>query len=572
VIVSEILPPDDNGGAVNKTSSCAGVGPVNLRDKINKGQAYSPWKPMNEIQVIEAFAAVGVIILLGFLGSLLFYKTKIPDIVLLIFLGVLIGPHVLGLTSPDVMHAVEVFSPLFMAIALVIILFDGGLNLNYQNVLDTIGKATMFTVLNFVTFVGLATVVAYYFLGITNWTIAMLLGAILGGTSSAIVIPIVSKMSIGEDAKNLLILESVITDVLVIVTVVSMVHIMLTNTTDMTVASSSLANAFLVAMVVGFLFGIFWLKSLKVLKGKPFSFMITLAILFILYALVEGALHSSGAIAALIFGLVLGNKDEFARIFKKSPEDFVFDEHIKQFHSEMSFMVKTFFFVYLGIIFNLNALASFPIMIASLSLFAVVVLARYPIAKAVGRVAHMTPRETEATFIMFPRGLSAAVLATYPYMMLRNSPVWDTLNQHTQDFLQNDIVNVVFVVLVLTAVAASVGTIIIERRTPEDEKQKEEETDIDPTTMWYQTHAPTVRKRKAVRDKESKPHATPSKVKEVSTRKEYKKADKIKKPPSAEKTAKKAEPVPKDKKSSLPKRTPKRSKKSGAEKQPKKRN
>ncbi len=488
---------------------------------------------MNETQVIEAFAAIGIIILLGFLGSLLFYKTKIPDIILLILLGVIIGPDVLALTSRDVMSAIKVFSPFFMAIALVIILFDGGLNLNYQNVLDTIGKATLFTVINFVTFVSLATVVAYYFLGITNWTVAMLLGAILGGTSSAIVIPIVSKMSIGDDAKNLLILESVITDVLVIVTVVSMVHIMLTNTTDMTVASSSLANAFLVAMVVGFLFGIFWLKSLKILKGKPFSFMITLAILFILYAVVEGALHSSGAIAALIFGLVLGNKDEFARIFKKSPEDFVFDEHIKQFHSEMSFMVKTFFFVYLGVIFNLNALASLPIMFASLTLFAVVVLARFPVAKAVGRISHMSARETEATFIMFPRGLSAAVLATYPYMMLHSAPVWDTLSAHTQDFLRNDVVNVVFVVLVLTAVAASMGTIIIERKVPADEKQKEEESGVDPTTMWYQTHNPNIRKRKVARGKqvEKASGISAKDIKEVNAKKEYKKAEKIKRAP-----------------------------------------
>lgn len=502
---------------------------------------------MNEVQVIEAFAAIGIIILLGFFGSLLFSKTKIPDIILLILLGVLIGPHVLGLTTPDVMHAVEVFSPFFMALALVIILFDGGLNLNYQNVLDTIGRATIFTVLNFVTFVSLATVVAYYFLGITNWSIAMLLGAILGGTSSAIVIPIVSKMSIGEDAKNLLILESVITDVLVIVTVVSMIHLLLTNTSDMTVASSSLANAFLVAMVVGFLFGIFWLKSLKILKGKPFSFMITLAILFILYALVEGVLHSSGAIAALIFGLVLGNKDEFARIFKKSPEEFVFDEHIKQFHSEMSFMVKTFFFVYLGIIFNLNALLSLPIMFASLSLFAVVVLARYPISRAVGRVAHMTPRETEATFIMFPRGLSAAVLATYPYMMLRTSAVWDTLDAHTQAFLQNDIVNVVFVVLVITALAASVGTIIIERRVPEDERQEETETTLDPTTMWYQTHNPNIRVRKLAKDKKG---TTPSAkdIKELSSKKEYHTQGKIKKSPSATTNVPTKKKEPKEKK------------------------
>jgi len=502
---------------------------------------------MNDMQVLEAFTAIGAIIIFGFLSSLLFKKTKVPDIILLILLGVLVGPHVLGIVTPDVMHAIEIFSPLFMAVALVIILFDGGLNLNYQNVMDNLGKAILFTTLNFVSFVSLAAVVAYYFLSIGDWGISILLGVIIGGTSGAVVLPIVSKMSIGDEAKNLLILESVITDVLVIVTAVSLVHIMLTSTADITLATSSLASNFLVAMVIGFLFGIFWLKSLKLLKGKPFSFMITLATLFILYALVEGAMHSSGAIAALIFGLVLGNKDEFARIFKKSPDDFVFDEHIKQFHSELSFLIKTFFFVYLGVIFDLTALFSLPIMIVSLTLFAVIVLARFPIAKAVGHFSHMNSQDTEAIFVMFPRGLSAAVLATYPYLMLRNTEVWNRLTPHTQNFLQNDIVNVVFVVIILTALAASIGTIIIERSLP-SERKEENEAEIDEITMWYQTHNSRIRVRKPARSRDEKASAS-SDIKEIKAKKDYRKAGKIKKAPATSGASKSQKDARKGKKS-----------------------
>ena len=75
----------------------------------------------------------GVVILLGVAGEAFFKKTGIPDVVFLMILGVLIGP-VLGIIGPD---AVIQIVPYFAALALIIIMFDGGLNLDIKHVVKT---------------------------------------------------------------------------------------------------------------------------------------------------------------------------------------------------------------------------------------------------------------------------------------------------------------------------------------------------------------------------------------------------------------------------------------------------
>ncbi|MDO7721918.1 MAG: peptidase, partial [Nitrosopumilus sp.] len=68
--------------------------------------------------------AAGVVIFLGVAGEAFFKKTGIPDVAFLMILGVIIGP-VLGIIQAE---AVIQVVPYFAALALIIIMFDGGLN------------------------------------------------------------------------------------------------------------------------------------------------------------------------------------------------------------------------------------------------------------------------------------------------------------------------------------------------------------------------------------------------------------------------------------------------------------
>ena len=89
--------------------------------------------------------AAGVVIFLGVAGEAFFKKTGIPDVAFLMVLGVIIGP-VFGIIQPE---AVIQVVPYFAALALIIIMFDGGLNLDIKHVVKTAHFSVTLAILRF---------------------------------------------------------------------------------------------------------------------------------------------------------------------------------------------------------------------------------------------------------------------------------------------------------------------------------------------------------------------------------------------------------------------------------------
>ena len=121
-----------------------------------------------------------------------------PDVLLLILLGLFIGPTMLGVIVPDDFGKV---GPVMTTVALTVILFESGTSLK----LTTLGKAAGATLtiglLTFLLTVGAVAAVGYL---LTDLTLieAILLGSILGGTSAAVVIPMVNALGMGEGPKQ----------------------------------------------------------------------------------------------------------------------------------------------------------------------------------------------------------------------------------------------------------------------------------------------------------------------------------------------------------------------------------
>jgi len=142
-----------------------------------------------------------LIILIGFLANYLFNKTGLPDMLILIFLGVLFGP-ILGVFNPT---AVKSFAPYIAALALAYILFDGGIGLNIRKVIFNSPKAVLLAVLGFVLSVlgvGALMVVAFN----VPVLYGLLFGSIFGGSSSVAVISLAAKIKISEKGSTTLIL------------------------------------------------------------------------------------------------------------------------------------------------------------------------------------------------------------------------------------------------------------------------------------------------------------------------------------------------------------------------------
>ena len=348
--------------------------------------------------------AAGVVIFSGVVGEAFFKKTGIPDVAFLMILGVVIGP-VLGIIQPE---AVIQIVPYFAALALIVIMFDGGLNLDIKNMIRTAHFAFALSLLGFVLSVVLVTLGAHYVLD-WGWLESILLGAIVGGSSSAIVFGLVRNIRISDDAKSMLSFESALTDILATIVAFILFEAILVGQFDIQTLEETLGRAIIVGLVLGFGVGIPWMYVSSKLANAQHSYMLTLGVLFVLFFLAN-SFGESGALTALVFGLMLGNKKHLSRILKFKLPSVETDDPT---HNQITFLVRAFFFVFVGL------MASFG-QIEYIIFGVLITIAIYYGRTIIGKII-LTKRfsqlDRQVTYVMIPRGLAAAVLATYPITM-----------------------------------------------------------------------------------------------------------------------------------------------------------
>lgn len=345
--------------------------------------------------------AAGVIIFLGVAGEAFFKRTGIPEIAFLMILGVIIGP-VLGIIQPEVV--IEIV-PYFSALALIIIMFDGGLNLDLRNMVKTAHFAIILAILSFVISVVIVTIFAHFGLG-WEWLESILLGTIVGGSSSVIVFGLVRNFQVSEETRTMLSFESAITDILATVIAFILFEAVLTSQFNVDLLGETIGRAIAVGVILGLGVGIPWMYVTTKLANAQHGYMLTLGILFVLFFMAN-SFGESGALTALVFGLMLGNKDRLSRILKfKLPKI----EPDDSMHNQLTFLVRAFFFVFVGLLASFGRLEYIVFgVIATI----VIYVGRILVTK-VSLTRRFSKLDKKVTEVMIPRGLAAAVLATLP--------------------------------------------------------------------------------------------------------------------------------------------------------------
>ena len=408
---------------------------------------------------IMAILAIGSIVFIGFFGNLIFHRFRVPDVLILILLGMMIGPDLLGkslgLVTLDTLGGLNQYQDFLLSAALIIILFDGGLSLDVRSVIDSMKLSTFITVLTLLAEMTIVALSLYFFLHM-DLLLAFVVGAMVGGTSEAFVIPVASRLRVKTQTKSMLIMESVVTDVLVIVIALTLIQVIIIGDIDPLVVGRELAVKFLVGAVVGFLAGIAWLYVLQRLENQPLSYMITIGALFLVAGLVEmPPINSSAAVAALTFGLAIGNRKYVRRKLSSIALTISSDEHIHRFHAEISFFVRTFFFVYLGLMFRFNSFTSTHLIIG-VAIIGIILVVRRATSLLAYHMGDMDRSDADALFSLMPRGLASAVLATMPAALLVTTSVW-------QDSYDPLILNVVLIVILGTTILATLFSYLTER-------------------------------------------------------------------------------------------------------------
>ena len=356
--------------------------------------------------------AAGVTIFLGVAGEAFFKKTGIPDVAFLLILGVIFGP-VLGIIQADVV--IEIV-PYFAAIALIIIMFDGGMNLDLKHMAKTAHFAVALAILGFIVSVAIVTIFAHYALG-WMWMDSILLGSIVGGSSSVVVFGLVRNIRISEEGKSMLAFESAITDILSTIIAFIMFGAILSGEFTFSILGETIGRSVAVGLILGLGVGLPWMYITTKLGNAKHSYMLTLGILFVLYFMANH-FGESGALTALVFGIMLGNRRRFARVLKfKVP---LIDED-DSMHSQLTFLVRAFFFVFVGL---LAAFGQIEFIIFGVLATVAIYIGRIIVAKA-SLTNRFSKLDKKVASVMIPRGLAAAVLATLPLTLgLPNAEVY----------------------------------------------------------------------------------------------------------------------------------------------------
>lgn len=350
---------------------------------------------------------IGLMLFFAHFLSLQFSKTNIPDVLVLMLVGIVIGP-VLGITTPEDFGKI---GSLIATIALVVILFEGGTSLNLDVLGKSLGTTGLLAVASFVLTAVIIASIGYLTLGLSPLA-AAILGVTLGNTSSAVVIPMVNSLRLSEKPSTVLVLESALTDVLSIIGVFALLQIHTQGGVEPGRLVGSVLASLIFAAVIGVLGGIGWLLVLGKVRGFPNTISSTLAYVFIVYGLTE-MLGFSGAIAALALGFSLTNFQKFNlyRIPNVDMNIVPLNETDLAFYSEAVFLLKTYFFVYMGISIHFtDALLA----VTAISMVLMVYAMRLGLARFIFRDDSYSLRDTAIASMMAPKGLAAAVLATLP--------------------------------------------------------------------------------------------------------------------------------------------------------------
>jgi len=385
------------------------------------------------------FGLVGVTILIGFLGTRLFRRTGIPELVPVLILGLLIGP-VFGLV--EVGPLIDL-APTFGAIALVIILFNAGLNLELYRVLKQIPRAALLAVMCFVLSTLVTMGFAILFLELSIYR-SLLLGCILGGSSSIIVLPIVQALKVDKKIQTVLSLESTLTDIFVVVMALIIIELIISGgAMDITSTFQIIASRFSVGIILGLVIGLLWLSVFPAIRKDPYRYTVTLFAAFLVYAVSE-FLGGSGALSTLVFGIILGNGSSISEMLKLKRE-IVLGSDVLIFHSEISFLIRSFFFVYIGIISSIRD----PFLIIFGVIISVLLLNVRLFSSYVSSVRSSLKKYRLLMSVMLPRGLATAALCTLPV----------GLGIAGTDFFPD----IGFVVILTTTMISVAGTVVLKR-------------------------------------------------------------------------------------------------------------
>lgn len=372
-------------------------------------------------QVIVVLFTVAAIMALSFIGDTLSRRVLLPNVILLIILGIICGP-VLGLFDRESLVAVV---PFLAPLTIAFVGFGVGMHMDVYEVMAQSRRALLLSILGFLLstiFIG----VFLHFAFTLRWAYAFLLSSAWGGVSTATVKAVCQHLKIGGKSFTTLTISSLIDDLIVLVSALTILNYITLGGLGVQEISLSLIRNVSVSLFLGVIIGIAWLNILYFSRKSEYTYTFTLAAALLVYSATE-MLGGTGGVAIFLFGLLLGNP-RFLPSFLKMKVDinqlFGLKNMIGKYHSEFTFIISTFFFTFIGLLYLFTGVFELFIGLA----ISFLLHATRLIAVKIGTWRSTLASDLPVIGLIVGKGVASAAMSTLPLVHgLPNASVFSSI-------------------------------------------------------------------------------------------------------------------------------------------------
>lgn len=252
---------------------------------------------------VPAVALVGA---LGVGSQWLAWRLQLPAIVLMLVAGIAVGP-VFGILDP-VTEFGSLLPPL-IALAVAVILFEGGLTLDIHKLGNARAGVLRLVVIGAPLGWLLSAMALHYVAGL-GWSASAVFGGIMIVTGPTVIAPLLRQARLQKRPAALLQWEAIVNDPIGAMAAVAAFHVVLTGHENEATGFVDLALRMGFAAAVGLAAGF---GIAHVFKGGRVPEYMKVPVLFAMllgaFALSDSVLHESGLLAVTVMGLVIANAD-----------------------------------------------------------------------------------------------------------------------------------------------------------------------------------------------------------------------------------------------------------------------
>ncbi|MCX7193153.1 MAG: sodium:proton antiporter [Proteobacteria bacterium] len=284
----------------------------------------------------------GIVLGLGTFSGLIARLVRVPDVVVFLLVGMLIGPGALGLVD---ISAGSTVNQLILIFGSSYILFDGGASIKLRVLKEVWVTVVVLATIGVLITAAITGIAAWYFLGVPV-IVALLLGAALASTDPATLVPVFKQVKIKERVAQTVMSESAFNDAMgAIVTFTVLGVAMGAGEFSATDALIDLLKQSLLGIAIG---GVLGYLAAVLIAHERFNFLAEFAPVVTLMAVIGAymsadGLHSSGFMAVFVFGIMLGNVESLG--FKRSRAQ---SHQMEDFVMTTALIMRMFIFILLG--------------------------------------------------------------------------------------------------------------------------------------------------------------------------------------------------------------------------------